>query len=321
MNRKILIIGGTRFVGPSLIKNLLNSKDKITVFSRGNNYNNSIDKRVKRIFGDRDVESDLNKLDGKSYDVVYDMCCYNLEQIKKLIPHIKTTHLVFFSTSAVYKKPIFFPLKENDVTGEWNSFGDYGVNKRSVEKYLLKKGVETGFKITIIRPVYILGENNYFDRENYYFSRLLKNEPILMPGCGQALIQFCFLEDVATALYAIPLNQKKQTEIVNLGSDEYISVIGFINLCAKISQKTPRIMQLNMAELGLDEERFYDNLYPFPNVSLILDNTIAKKVYHISFTPLNSGLKNIYRNWKHTWNGEVIKSEKEMELLKMPISP
>ena len=213
MNRKILIIGGTRFVGPNLIKFLLNNKDKITVFSRGNNYNNLIDKRVKRIFGDRDVENDLKKLDGKFYDVVYDMCCYNLEQIKKLIPHIKTTSLVFFSTSAVYKKPTLFPLKENDITGEWGSFGDYGVNKRNVEKYLLKKEVEMGFKISIIRPVYILGDNDYFDRENYYFSRLLKNEPILMPGCGQALTQFCFLEDVATALFTIPLNQKKQTEI------------------------------------------------------------------------------------------------------------
>lgn len=315
MKRQVLIIGGTRFVGPELIKKLIKNHDNVTVFSRGTNYHKTINEQVKRIYGNRDVDSDLKQLKGKKYDIVYDMCNYNLNQVEKVLPYLQTQHYVFFSTASVYKKPIMFPIKESDLTGEWDSFGEYGINKRQVEKRLEHDSKKGEFKLSIIRPVYILGKDNYFDRENYYFSRILNNQLILVPGRGQALIQFCFLEDVAEALFRIPIMQNKQIEIVNLGGDQNISVLGFVELCGKIVGQTPRIIKLNTKKFDLDEEHFYDNLYPFPNVSLILDNTKAKKVYRIIFTQLDKGLEIIYQKWKCTWKGETNKSDQEKTII------
>lgn len=316
MSRKILIIGGTRFVGPELIKLLLKNNDEVTIFSRGTDYKKVLDKRINQIVGDRENELDLKQLEKENYEVVYDMCCYNPQQAKKLVPHVKTSHFVFFSTAAVYEKPCIYPLSETGITGEWDSFGDYGVNKMGVELYLSEKSKDVGFKLSIIRPVYILGEDNYFDRENYYFSRLLSEQLILVPGSGQALIQFCFLNDVAKALFSMPYKQKKDIDTINLGSDEYISVIGLVRLCAKVAHKEANIVNLNLRKLGLHEEHFYDDLYPFPNVSLILDNTKAKQDYNICFTPLEPGLARIFLSWQTTWNGKVVQSKQESEIIK-----
>lgn len=303
----VLIIGGTRFVGPELVRKLLSSGDKITVFSRGNNYGRKLDSRVEYIYGDREKDEDLSKLFLNKYDTVYDMCCYCKDHAEELIKHSsqKINHLVFFSTAAVYRKPTIFPLSEASELGEWPSFGDYGTKKAEAETLFANFTKRNGIKLTIFRPVYLLGKNNYFDRENYYFSRLLTGKKILVPGNGRALIQFTFLDETAEAFANCPKRQKVQVEILNIASDEYISLENFVILCGEVTERKPKIVNLELSKVDLDEERFYDDLYPFPNLSIILSNQKIKEKYSIRFKGLKDGLIEIYNDWKKTWDGQV----------------
>lgn len=304
---KVLIIGGTRFVGPQLIKKLRIFGDKITVFCRGNNYGVRVDPEVEYIYGNREVLEDLEKLFTKQHDFVYDMCCFGGEHAESLVKYSKggVKHLVFFSTAAVYQEPKIFPVSEDAKLGEWKSFGDYGTRKAEAEAIYTDFAIRTNSKLTIFRPVYLLGQNNYFDRENYYFSRILSERKILVPGNGNALIQFAFLEETAKFFALCPKRQKEQIEILNVASDEYISVKNFVKLCGKITGKTPKIVCLNTSKVNLNEERFYDDLCPFPNLSIILSNQKIKRKYGIKFAKLESGLKKIFINWKRKWKGEV----------------
>lgn len=314
--KRILIIGGSRFLGPTLINKLIAEHCEITVFNRGNNYGNTLPHQVTHLKGDRRDIKTMEVLSQKKYDLIYDFCCFNKTDAFNLLTKIQPTEqIIFLSTAAVYKKPLIYPLTEESVLGEWDSFGDYGTQKVDAEKEFISFAKKNGVKLTIFRPVYLLGINNYFDRENYYFSRITNNDPILIPGRGNALIQFAFLEETAHALKVVPEQQKDQIEILNISGNEYISVKDFILLCADIVNKKPRLVWLITESFGLKEEHFYDDFYPFPNLTFIASNQKISTKYGIKFQSLPDGLGSIFFYWKKSWNGKTRKYPLELEIL------
>lgn len=315
--KKTLIIGGSRFVGPELIKKLLKDNHKVTIFNRGNSYGWNIPKGVIHIQGDRSKKEDIQKLKETKYDFIYDMCCFDKEDAKLLLQELKPKgHIIFFSSAAVYKKSTIYPFDEESELGEWDTFGDYGPRKAALEKLYITYCKKNGNKLTILRPTYLLGENNYFDRENYYFSRILKNKPILMPGTGESLLQFGFLEDISEAFFRIPKKQIVQIEKVNIGGNDLISIKNFVLLCGEIAGEKPKIVNIPNGKFNIIEDSFYDDLYPFPNITFITVNKKMVDTYGITPTKLVSGLKSLYKLWHKTWNGEVKQYELEKELLK-----
>jgi nucleoside-diphosphate-sugar epimerase len=317
MTKKVLIIGGNRFLGPAIIQNLLKENCDITIFNRGNNYGYHVPENVKEIIGDRKEKKDLQQLRKKNYDFIYDMCCFDKNDAISLLDTINPqAHIIFLSSAAVYKKPIVFPLYEESMLGAWDSFGNYGLNKLAAEIAYITYIKKHKLKLTVFRPVYLLGNKNYFDRENYYFSRIVKGLPILVPGNGNALIQFAFLQETATAFATIPFMQKDQIEVLNIGGDEYISVADIVTLCSRVVGRPAKIINVHMSKFHLEETMFYDNLYPFPNLNFIVSNKKIKEKYHSTFVELEKGLKQIYNIWSKNWDGKVQVYPKEKEILK-----
>jgi len=315
--KKILIIGGTRFIGPALIKYLQKDNVQITIFNRGNNYNKILPKNIIRIIGDRRNVKTMRILKEIKYDLIYDLCCFNKIDAINLLTNIQpTANIVFLSTAAAYKKPLIYPLTENSKLGEWSPFGDYGTSKVEAELEFIKYARRNKRKTTIFRPVYLLGNGNYFDRENFYFSRILNKDPILIPGNGEALIQFAFLEEVAFSFYSVPQKQKEQIEILNVAGNDCITIKDLVNLCSKIVHKRANIIELDTKLFGLNEEHFYDDFYPFPNLTFIASNRKIVDKYNIKFKQLEIGLKQIFINWKKKWNGITKKYPLEIEILK-----
>lgn len=315
--KKVLIIGGTRFLGPALIDLLYKNNYEITIFNRGNNYNTQLPKSIKRIKGNRRDVSTMSSLSSEKYDLIYDLCCFNPVDATNLLTNIQPpNHIIFLSTAAVYKKPRIYPLKEESELGEWDSFGDYGVLKVGAERKFESYAKKYNLKLTIFRPVYLLGKNNYFDRENFYFSRIINKEPILVPGRGNSLIQFAFLEETAKAFEYVPNLQKNQIEILNIGGNEYISIRDFILLCSDIIKIKPILIELNTKSVGLEEEHFYDDFYPFPNLTFIVSNHKISTKYGIKFESLSKELNKIYKFWRRSWNGSTKKYSLEEKILK-----
>lgn len=316
--KNILIIGGTRFIGPELIQNLLKEKCEVTVFNRGNDYNITLPSSVIHITGDRRKPETMKEISKKRYDFVYDLCCFNKVDAKNLLDTIQVpSNIIFLSTAAVYKKPQIYPLYETSPLGDWDSFGDYGTQKVDAENVFQAYTNRHGIKLTIFRPVYLLGNNNYFDRENFYLSRIINGDPILVPGKGNALIQFAFLEETAYAFSIIPKLQSGQIEILNIAGSEYISVRNFINLFSEVTSLEAKVVELDSSRFNMEEEHFYDNIYPFPNLTFIVSNQKIISKYNIDFISLRTGIENIYNKWKQTWSGKTKMYPREIEILKV----
>ena len=82
---KILVMGGTRFVGKSLVGKLLSKNYDIDIFTRGNKSN---PEKTNLIKGDRNNSEDIVKLRNEKYDVVFDISGRELEQTKLLIENL-----------------------------------------------------------------------------------------------------------------------------------------------------------------------------------------------------------------------------------------
>lgn len=159
---KILIIGGSRFVGPYLI-DMLQKDHEVTVFNRGT-IQKEYPKHVKFLKGDRDSKFTIKE----HFDVAIDMIAYTGPQIKNSIDHLNFDFFVNFGTAASYKKSGIFPLVEEFILGDWPVWGDYNKGKVDCENILKKSGI----KFATLRPVFILGPHNYADREHFIYKRI-----------------------------------------------------------------------------------------------------------------------------------------------------
>lgn len=279
--QKILIIGGSRFVGPYLIKELLLKGDVITVFNRGI-INTKYPAEVNFIMGDRNVGFNINK----HFDVVIDMSAYNGKQTEMALKELNFDFFVHFGTAAAYKKTEIFPLREDSPLGDWPLWGKYNKGKAECEQILEKNRVS----YASLRPVYILGPNNYLPRESFIYSRIKSNSPIVLPGNGQTAVQFISVRDVAKSL-AI-LAETRIAGAFNCAGDEIITLKGLVEEMAHIVGNKP-VIQYNAYA---DGEKFNDQEFPFANENFICSNEKIKNT-GIAFAPLKEFLKKDYESY------------------------
>jgi len=277
---KILIIGGSRFVGPLIISKLVEKGHNLTVFNRGRIKKEY--EKVRFIEGNRNEGFNIKD----HFDVVIDTCAYKEIHIKKVVDELRFDFYLNLGTAASYKKTEIFPLSEDSEIGEWPIWGDYNKGKVECEKFLEKNKI----KHANLRPVYILGTNNYVDREHFIYSKIKNKEQIIIPGNGQATIQFVFKEDVANSI--VLLAEKKIEGNFNCTGDEIITLKGLVEEMGKIIGTKP-IIKYNQ---NTDGENHDVNEFPFANDNFICNNEKLKRL-GIKFNPLIKKLKQDYENY------------------------
>lgn len=210
---KILIIGGTRFVGRHLMSAANTRGHEVTVFHRGSNPVGP-GRDVEDILGDR--STDLNRLNGRKWDAVIDTCGYLPQHVDASASALHQTagSYVFISSISAYagfSEPDFdedAPLAK--LTPEQQS-AFAGIDPRSelnayalgdlygALKVLCEEAVEKMFpgRALIIRPGLIVGEFDWTDRFTYWVIRLARGGNVLAPGDPDAFVQFIDGKDLA----------------------------------------------------------------------------------------------------------------------------
>lgn len=280
-NMNILIIGGSQFAGLEAVKLLAKRGHRLTVFNRGRHV-------ISYPSGVRHIEGDRNLGFGKmgEFDTVIDMCSYKGEQTNIALKDLKFDFFLHMSTAAVYRKSEKFPLTEESPVGDWPLWGGYNKGKVECERVLERNGA----RYAAIRPVYILGPRNPLPREIFIYSSLVKRIPLILPGDGQALVQFVSVRDVAKSMVAIAEN--KMEGIFNCAGPDVITLEGLVEEMGKIAGREPRIKFNSSA----DGERFNEKEFPFANENFFCS---AQKLTSkgIVFTPLLEFLGEDYENW------------------------
>jgi len=162
----ILIIGGTRFQGRYLIKELLAAGHTVTAFHRGSH---TIDSRSRLtdIVGDRNIPADLVRLADCEYDACIDTCAYFPAQVSLVAGALKIRHYCLISSVYVYADQDALlredapPFRMPDGPGHGLTPDNYGALKMLCEEEALTR---FGDSTLTIRPSFIIGMGDHTER-------------------------------------------------------------------------------------------------------------------------------------------------------------
>lgn len=196
----VLILGGTGFIGPHMVREALRRGHRVTLFNRGRT-NNRIFPDLETIKGDRD--GGLGGLEGRSWDVVIDNSGYvprHVQDSARLLAE-STRRYIFISSVSVYadfdvhnsensRLATIADESIEEVTGE-----TYGALKALCEK---RAALEIAAdRLTILRPTYIAGPGDHTDRFSYWPIRTRRGGEMLWPGTPDDPVQVVDVRDLA----------------------------------------------------------------------------------------------------------------------------
>jgi nucleoside-diphosphate-sugar epimerase len=237
---RILIMGGTRFVGVALTQNLISLGHEVVLFNRGNRPAPAAG--VTMIQGDRtNIPQLKEKLSSQSFDAIFDNSGRELSDTKPLVEMFRDRirHFIYMSSAGVYQESDTLPYFEEDPTNPASRHK----GKLHTEAYLKQLYNAEGFPFTSIRPTYIYGPGNYNDVEAWFFDRIVRDRPVPIPGNGQYITQLGHVEDLASAMAAVLKQPKTYGEIYNISDIRYVTYTGIAKLCAQAIGKDPDKLQ------------------------------------------------------------------------------
>ena len=235
---KLLIIGGTRFLGRHLVDAALESRCEVTLLNRGKT-NPDLFPNVETVLGDRDVN--LDKLGDRNWDAVIDTCGYVPRVVAKSVEFLasRVDYYVFISTIGVYKEPRKPGLSETSVLAELSEPTEqvteetYGPLKVLCEKEVIKGFPETDSGI-IVRPGLIVGPWDPTDRFTYWVDRVERGGEVLAPGPQDRPVQFIDVRDLSE--WIIWMVKKRHTGKYNaVGPVDKMSICKFLNICKEVT--------------------------------------------------------------------------------------
>ncbi len=207
MPRKVLILGGTDFVGPALVGAALARGDAVTVFHRGQT--GSAADGVRVIHGDRTRAADLNAVASEQWDLVVDAWSRAphvvLESARRLEPH--AARYVYISTISVYADVHEGVISEaSPLVGAQPDAGatDYAADKRGAE--LAIESVFGTARCVFARPGLILGPRENIGRLPWWLRRIAAGGDVLAPGPRDLAVQYVDARDLAAFAIDTSLN-------------------------------------------------------------------------------------------------------------------
>jgi UDP-glucose 4-epimerase len=246
---KVLVVGGTEFISHHVIQALLRDGHEVVALNRGR-HPERLPPRVRLARGDRTEHAGLRAvLAAERADAVIDVTYAPTtgEDVEALLAALegRVGHVLFVSTGRVYDHGRPIPFDES--TPRTLYWGEYAKNKIAGEDVLLRWHRERGLPITIVRPTHVYGPMNTRNNETFFFDRLVRNRPVLLPGAGGWLRQFGHVEDLADALVAMLGRREAFGQAYNVTGEEAITQAGFVELIADVVKRPPTLVPVTPA--------------------------------------------------------------------------
>ncbi|MBT2756690.1 NAD-dependent epimerase/dehydratase family protein [Mesobacillus foraminis] len=240
---KVLILGGTRFLGRALTEEGLKRGHELTLFNRGTN--TGVFPDVEQLNGNRD--SDVSILQNRKWEAVIDTCGFAPHHIKKMVAalgdHIE--HYTYISSISVYNDWVLpgitedYPLHSSpaeDVLkgveeGKISPYEHYGALKVLCEQEAEKHWPG---KVLNVRAGQLVGPFDYTDRLPYWVRRIAQGSKVLVPGRPDRPVQLIDVKDVAAWVFDMAERKKAGTFNVT-GPDAGRTMEDLVNTCKNVA--------------------------------------------------------------------------------------
>lgn len=232
---RILILGGTRFIGPHQVQCAVQRGHEVTVFNRGRQLT-GLPVAVQWLRGDRNGKLDALK-DGR-----WDVCIDNSATLPSWVEatgdllNDRVGRYVFLSSMAVYVDFSTAGIDETSEVARYVGTDPHADLLMDLDRHygalkvLSEQAAERCFpqRTTILRPGLVVGPGDVFDRFTYWALRIREGGSVLLPGSPDDPIQFIDARDLAE--YTITLCEKPQSGVFNVtGPAQVLTMRDFVD--------------------------------------------------------------------------------------------
>jgi len=306
--KKVLVTGGTGFVGSHLVEKLVSLGAKVTVFDRMSSgtirFIPQLEGTVRFIKGDCAILEDASAACA-GQDIVMNLAAHvggieynrfhqatmlrdNLLIASTMLEAARIAAVERFlvvSSACIYPSDARIPTPETEGyrSEPEPTNGGYGWAKRMAEKLGMYYAEEFRMKVAIIRPYNAYGPRDEFDpKSSHVIPALIKRvvdgeDPVIVWGSGNQTRAFLYVDDLVDGMLKA-IEKYPVPDPVNLGTDVEISVRELIEKIVKFSGKKTKII--------------FDTTKPDGSLRRNSDNTKAKeRIGFEASTPFDTGLK------------------------------
>jgi len=232
---RILILGGTAFLGPAQVEYALARGHTVTLFNRGQT-NPDLFPGVEKLVGDR-AEPDYSALEGREWDAVIDNSANVASWVMDAAPLLKdkVNRYLFVSSISAHTDnsiidqdengPVFSQEDYDEVIASEAGFGAaFGPNKAQAERETFKVFGEGGI---VVRPGLIVGPRDNSDRFTYWPVRIDRGGEVLAPGDGTDSAQIIDVRDLSEFMVRL-LEAEASGTYVATGPESPLTMAGML---------------------------------------------------------------------------------------------
>ena len=250
MKKKILIVGGSGFIGSKLSEKCLKKNFDITLLF--SNKKKTVNSSFKKIICNISKKKELNKkLKNKNFDYVINLGGYvdhskkiktfktHYNGCKNLIDHFKNKNLLKFVQigSSVEYGMNKAPQLENKITNEKNLKSIYGLAKLKSTNYLINLNKFFFFPYTVIRFFLVYGPGQLENRLIPFVIKSCLADKKFKTSSGIQLRDFLYIDDAVDAIISVLNNKNSNGQIINICSSSPVKIKNKIKLINKKIKK------------------------------------------------------------------------------------
>ncbi len=308
--RKVLVIGGTLFIGRNLVARLVKEGHEVTILHRRAGHD--LGPKVRELIADRNDAAGLAKaVTGKGFDVVFDNV-YDWErgttaaQVEATARACgdKLHRYVFISSVAAYGGGLNHYEGDGLVPDDYPDL--YARNKAMSERVLFRLHQRYGFPAVTLRPPFVYGPGNPYYREQFFWDRLRDGKPWVLPGDGRRLMQFAYVHDVVTACVAAMEENAAVGHAFNVANARSTTQADLLEALAAAAGKQtgkhvrlirmPRELIFRMGGNPFGPKLYFGMYFDLPPITMMIAK--AQRVLKLKPTDFAVGLKETYKWWK-----------------------
>jgi 2'-hydroxyisoflavone reductase len=297
---RILVIGGTQFMGRETVERLVARGHEVSVLHR-RDHNDFGDGVVRNIQADRgDLDAMARILGSERFEAVLDFA-YDWEhgttaaQVEAAARSCgsELERYVFISSIAAYGEGL--DLREDAPLAPDDFPMPYIRHKASSERALFAMHRESGFPVTTFRPPFVHGPRQPFYREQFFWDRMLDGRPIILPDGGDAPMQWVFAYDVAEACVRAIEVPEAAGEAFNVGHVEPTTQRSFVEALARTAGVEPTLVPIPRSTIHseggqvMGENLYFGEILDLQPLTSVVHK--AARVLGIEPTPLDEALQ------------------------------